>query len=441
MKILDVTEFYSERGGGVRSHLSIKSHVLCQLGHEHIVVAPGPPAPQEERPLGTPDPDAGRLARGSGGARLIRVGGPASPYDPSYHLLVRFDKIAAVVARERPDVLEIHSPYLAAAGALRVDRAHFGIRTFQWHSDFIDTYAGVARGAASAAVARASLPSLASGLADRATAAALHGASRPLWALVRAITSRCDATLVAARWQADKLAAHGVDNVVRVPFGVERSIFRPDARSFEGRRELLAMLSHDVHDDDVQILVGLGRFAVEKRWDVVLDAFLELRERRARRVVLVLFGDGPERERMMARVRGSRADGDVVFPGFVRDREALARHLASADALVHGCPFETFGLSIAEAMSTGLPVVVPDEGGAAEMHEEGAGETYRALDPRACADATARLLDRLAQDPDVVRARTLAIAGRLPTIREQFEGQIACYEELLQARQRSLGSA
>src|ERR1700745_2658634 len=41
MKILDVTEFYSERGGGVRSHLALKGHVLCQLGHEHVVVAPG----------------------------------------------------------------------------------------------------------------------------------------------------------------------------------------------------------------------------------------------------------------------------------------------------------------------------------------------------------------------------------------------------------------
>ena len=41
MKVLDVTEFYSERGGGVRSHMALKSHVLCQLGHEHVVVAPG----------------------------------------------------------------------------------------------------------------------------------------------------------------------------------------------------------------------------------------------------------------------------------------------------------------------------------------------------------------------------------------------------------------
>src|SRR5213079_256677 len=109
--------------------------------------------------------------------------------------------------------------------------------------------------------------------------------------------------------------------------------------------------------------VGLGRFAVEKRWDVVLDAFA--RVRRSRACVLVLLGDGPERDRMRARMEGTPG---FAMPGFTKGREALASSLASADALVHGCPFETFGLSIAEAMSSGLPPIVPDEGGAAEMH-------------------------------------------------------------------------
>jgi alpha-1,6-mannosyltransferase len=44
------------------------------------------------------------------------------------------------VAAEHPDVLEIHSPYMAALGCLAARRGTFGIRTMQWHSDFIDTY-------------------------------------------------------------------------------------------------------------------------------------------------------------------------------------------------------------------------------------------------------------------------------------------------------------
>jgi alpha-1,6-mannosyltransferase len=367
------------------------------------------------------DPRARRVARPAGSARVIRVRGPASPYDPSYHLLLNTRKIRRLIAREHPDVLEIHSPYMAALAALGAKRESYGVRTFQWHSDFIDTYGGVLASHAKASV-RAYV---------RPMGAAVDPMLRPLWALVRAIGKRCDATLAASRWQVDKLRAHGVPNVIHRPFGIERAVFRPEARSSEGRRELLALASRPP-DDPARILVGLGRFAIEKRWDVVLDAFAKVRERertRRRDLVLILFGDGPERSRMVARARGDACD--VVFPGFTKGREALARSLASADVLVHGCPFETFGLSIAEAMACGLPAVVPDQGGAAEMHDPASGELYPSLDADACAGAIERILGRIDASEASMRAAAAAKAAELPTVRQQFEKQIAIYEELL----------
>lgn len=309
------------------------------------------------------------------------------------------------MAREKPDVLEIHSPYLAAAGALLARREDYGIRTFQWHSDFIDTYAGVA---------------------ERRVGSIAFTATKPLWGLVRSIARKCDATLVASKWQADKLTRHGVPRVVHRPFGIEKSIFRPDARSFESRRDLLALAGRDTREDETAIVIGIGRFAIEKRWDVVIDAFLRVRARRA--AVLVLIGDGPERERMKARGGGCP---DIVFSGFVKDRASLAGMLASADALVHGCPFETFGLSIAEAMACGLPVVVPDEGGAREMHDPDSGEIYRSGDAAACAAALERLLDRIERDGPALRAFAASAGARLPDVKEQFELQIGIYEDLL----------
>jgi len=392
--MLDVTEFYSERGGGVRSHLTLKGHVLCQLGHEHVVVAPGA---HDDVPV----------ARQGGGAtpRVIRVRGPASPYDPTYHLLLNTRKIGAIVARERPDVLEIHSPYMAAVGALRAKTD--AVRTFQWHSDFIDTYGGVLENA---------LPSV--------PPAAIRTVTSPLWGLVRAIARRTEATLVASRWQARKLEAHGVGNVVLQPFGIEKTIFRPERRDADLRASWLRG-----RDPATAVLVGIGRFAIEKRWDVVLDAFLRIRSERP--ALLLLFGDGPERARMKA--RAAPAGDDVRFEGFTRDRVALARALASADVLVHGCPFETFGLSIAEAMSTGLAAVVPDDGGAAEMHDPESGETYPAGDADACARAVVRLLG---QDRARLREAAVRAAGKLPSVEEQLAAQVALYEELLVRRGR-----
>jgi alpha-1,6-mannosyltransferase len=423
MKILDVTEFYSERGGGVRSHLSLKGHVLCQLGHDHVVLAPGAQDVVENLDEMLPP----RLARSGGRARVIRIAGPASPYDPTYHLLLNTHKIRRLVERERPDVLEIHSPYMAAIAALRCKRSTYGVRTFQWHSDFIDTYAGVLE---------SKLPGSARAIARTAT--------RPLWSLVRSIAKRCDATLVASAWQVAKLAAHGVPRVVHRPFGIEREIFRPQARSFERRRELLARAGHDAQDDAATIVVGVGRFAIEKRWDVVIDAFARVRSRllsdpsdRRRDAVLVLFGDGPERARMEARARASGHADAIVLSGFEKDRAALAESLASADVLVHGCPFETFGLSIAEALSCGLPVVVPDAGGAAEMHDDASGETYAAGDDAACADALERVIDRSARDREALRAAATRAAQRLPSVEQHFEEQIDLYSELLAGATRS----
>ena len=67
-------------------------------------------------------------------------------------------------------------------------------------------------------------------------------------------------------------------------------IFTPEARSASRRQELVGGAGAP---EGAALLVGVGRFAVEKRWDVVLSAFRRVRA--GREAVLVLFGDGPER--------------------------------------------------------------------------------------------------------------------------------------------------
>lgn len=362
MKVVDVTEFYSERGGGVRSYLESKQHILCQLGHEEIILAPGPPSRSTKN--------------------LRRVGGPTMPYDATYHLLWRPDKIREETAALRPDILEIHSPYVAALGALVSSPKSFGVRTFVWHSDFIDTYERVL-----------SIPSPLGTMI-----------SKPLWSWVRTIGRACAATFCGSAWQARKLRDHGVD-AEHLAFGVDKDVFRPIAKR-ERRDEI--------------ILVCVGRLAVEKRWDVVLDAFARLRLPNAK---LIVYGDGPERARLE-----KRAGKNVYFTGFQRDRAAFGEALASADALVHGCPHETFGIAIAEAIACGVPIVVPDEGGAAELAGPDFAETYRAEDDASCAAAIERLFSR---DPATLRDAAARASAGIPSTREHFERLLARYAELL----------
>jgi alpha-1,6-mannosyltransferase len=409
LKVVDVTEFYSQRGGGVRSHLTLKGRMSRELGHDHVVVAPGP---REGRSSGVETACPGALPPAWSNSRiaprLLWVAGPSLPYDPTYHLLWRVDKTRALVMREAPDVVEIHSPYAAAVACLSLPRGAYGVRTFVWHSDFIDTYASV--------IGRRL------GLGSDARVRSLL---EPLWRWVRFIASRCDATFVASQHSLDKLASHGIPRLVRVPFGVDRVCFSPSARSDDLRKELLG------GREGVPLLVAAGRFAVEKRWDVVLEAFERVHAQTPCR--LVLLGDGPERGAIAA--VASRIGPDLRVLGFEADRQRLAAVLASADVLVHGCPHETFGLAVAEALSAGLPAVVPDRGGASELVDAECSETYATGNSRACARALLRVLERLrVTGRTELRSAARRAAQRLPTPREHFEALYEAYSRLLRDR-------
>ncbi len=393
MKIVDITEFYSERGGGIRSHLTDRARFLAANGHRHVVIAPGP---RDEDGAAVP------VCVGEGRSRLVRFAGPCQPYDRTYHLLHRFPRIRQRVRSETPDVLEAHSPYMATAAVVASGRQAARLKTAFWHSDHIAVYLE---------------PLLARCFGTRRALEAVQ----PMRRAIRVLLAPYDATFAASQQQADRLRAAGVRRVVHAPFGVDKQTFRPSARRDDWRRRWLHGAS-----DGAALLVGVGRFAIEKRWDVVIDAFARLRARR--QATLVLIGDGPERSRLER-----RAPPGVHFAGFERDRANLATALASADVLVHAAPAETFGLSIAEAVACGLPIVVPDAGAAPEHADPACSAVYRSVDPEACAAAIAGLLGVA---PDDLRGRALDASARVPTTEDHFARVVGTYDELLRDLRR-----
>ena len=135
--------------------------------------------------------------------------------------------------------------------------------------------------------------------------------------------------------------------------------------------------------------------------------------------------DGPERRRLEAQARDLP---DVIFMGFEKNRAELARALASADALVHAGPFETFGLVVAEARACATPVVVASSGAAGELVSPECSEKYTACDATAFAEATERLLSR---DASELKARCLAAAADVVSLEQHFRALLALYRELL----------
>ena len=109
--------------------------------------------------------------------------------------------------------------------------------------------------------------------------------------------------------------------------------------------------------------------------------------RRGHKVSLVIVGDGPYRQPLQARCQGR----PVVFTGLLEGEE-LARAYASADAMVFPSTTDTFGNVVLEAQASGVPVIVTDRGGPAEIvRRHDSGIIVDHAQPGALADAMERL--------------------------------------------------
>ncbi|MCG8469235.1 MAG: glycosyltransferase [Gemmatimonadetes bacterium] len=383
MKVVDVAELYAEAGGGVRTYIDQKVGSVATSGHEVVVVAPGPRDGEELRP----------------GGRIVWVRSPRLPLDRRYHVFARRAPIRAVLEREQPDVLECSSPW--SAGAVCARWSGSPVRSLVLHQDPVAVYPETL------------LPGVDE---DR-----IHRWCGWYWRRMRRLSARFDVTVVGSTWHSDRLRRFGVQNTRVVPLGIARARFASTERDSALRRELLARCGLG---ENARLLVAVSRHHPEKRVGTMIDAVRVARRERA--LGLVLFGDGPLRAWVDR--RASRGSG-VHVAGFVRDRERLARALASADAFLHGSAAETFGLAVAEAVAVGLPVVTPDAGAAADLVEPSYANTYRAGDVEGCAAAIVQLLDRLSK---IDRAAVRRVAERrIHTAGDHFRSLMSCYGELL----------
>lgn len=120
-------------------------------------------------------------------------------------------------------------------------------------------------------------------------------------------------------------------------------------------------------DGTTPVVVGVGRLVQSKGFDIMIDAFAQVRRRRPLR--LAILGDGPERASLEARANDLGVAGDVAFIGWVTQPAA---YMVRSAMLVSASRIEGLGNVLIEALACGCPVVATDcPSGPAEVLDHG----------------------------------------------------------------------
>lgn len=339
--LADLTQSWSAVGGGVGTYLRRKrAHILEHTPHRHLMILPGAEDVVEES-------DEGR-------AITVWLKSPHVPFSPNYRLLLRNKAVRQALIRFQPDLIECQDAYNLPWTALKHRKVYPDtVLVAGYMTDFPTVYVSRPFGKV---------------MPDRLAEAA----GRLCYDYCSRLYRQFDAVYALSENGGGKLLRSlGVEDVQMLPLGVEIEDFGPERRDPALRRELGL-------DDDQPLLIYLGRLDIEKRPDIVVEAFRKLPESLGAK--LVLLGQGPQKEQFEA-----LGDPRIITPGFVTDRTDLARWLASADLYVSAMPNETFGISVIEAQASGLPVVGVSGGAMPERVLPGMG----LLGPVADSDAMA----------------------------------------------------
>ena len=175
--------------------------------------------------------------------------------------------------------------------------------------------------------------------------------------LVELTISQVDAFVaVSSSIQQSWLASYGVKSIL-IPNGVDTIRFnsRIDGSSLRKKMRL----------EDKFVILSVGRLSRQKGLHYLLQAAEYLRGE-MQNLVILIGGRGEEAAELRDWAEKHLLSNMVRFVGFI-PHDSLPTYYAACDLFVLPSVFETFALTLLEALSTGKPVVCAKVGGAQEI--------------------------------------------------------------------------
>lgn len=329
-RVAIIAEAFLPKVDGVSKSVYLTLRYLQQTGREVMVFAP--------------DLSIANV----GPSRVIALPALGMPFAPETRMALPSLAVGRYLDSFKPDLIHMFSPAaMSVSGVLAGRRRHIPV---------IGNY-------------QTDLP----GYATKHYKLGVVGTMLRWW--LRYVHNRCHLTLAPSMYTLRELRRDGYRRLRVWGRGVNGERFSPAHRTPERRAKLLAG-----RDPNSLLCLYVGRLAPEKRVDLLIDVA------RLPGVAITVVGDGAAREELERMFEGT----DTHFTGYLYG-EDLAHAYANSDVFLFGGQSETFGQVVQEAMSSGLPAVIINEGGITDLVEDGHNGFICPPDPHAFAAAVWKL--------------------------------------------------
>ena len=387
LRIVDISSFYSDSCGGIKTYFREKARHLPAMGFDCHFIVPG----KEDR------------THAFENSTMHRLAGPPQP-GGQYRYFGSLKRLKQLIQELQPDIIEMATHYVISN------------RLRGWIDDMpADKRPGVV-GFFHSDIVRTEL----SRMFRKWPSSIRRGIERAGWQYVEKRFAGYNATAVASHELKTLLDGRRFPRTHVTGLGVDTSVFHPPVNAASLKRTS-------------KKIVFVGRLSSEKGLNVVRDAFESLPRHLG--AELEIIGEGPMRKSLEA--WAAKTPG-VTLRGYLSDRTQLANCFSLAQVVIAPAGIETFSLSTAEAMSCGTPVVAPNVGGAGELvQRSGAGLTYAFDDADACAAAIEALLNMSHAERNTMGARGRTYVAENHTWTVVMEKLARVYETV--ANNRSSG--
>lgn len=207
------------------------------------------------------------------------------------------------------------------------------------------------------------------------------------------------------------------DKIKIIPLGVETTLFRRDPVARKTIRSICGIDNNDI------VFIYAGKIVPEKGVHLLVEAALNMVDK-FHNVKIMIVGGGKQKYKnlLSERTDSSGSRDRFIFVPNIANQE-LYKYYSAADVGVW--PLQC-SMTMLEAMSTGLPVIISDNSGALERISEGNGLQYKEGDTNDLAEKMKMMLDSNVRKKMGLRARRFAEKNDWKIISEHFLKLMNC---------------